>query len=137
MFDIGFWEIMVIAVVALLVVGPDEFPTMVRNVSGWISKIRRFMSDTKDELDREFTKADELKRLLEREASLAELHERVDARKIDRGASVDSNKPPERAGVSPVMDEMAVDTASVAEKSDAQSPTTSSPRGRSSHDATD
>ncbi|NOY62665.1 MAG: twin-arginine translocase subunit TatB, partial [Gammaproteobacteria bacterium] len=32
MFDIGFWEITVIAVIALLVVGPDEFPQLVRSV---------------------------------------------------------------------------------------------------------
>jgi len=82
MFDIGFWEIALIAVVALLVVGPDEFPGLVRNIGAWIGKIRRFMTDTKNDLDREFSKAEELKQLMEREASLASLHENIDARKI-------------------------------------------------------
>ena len=51
MFDIGFWEIVVVAVVALLVVGPDEFPTLVRNIGGWLGKIRRFVSETREELE--------------------------------------------------------------------------------------
>ena len=82
MFDIGFWEIVVVAVVALLVVGPDEFPTLVRNIGGWLGKIRRFVSETKTELEQEFRKADELKQLMEREANMATLHEQVDARSI-------------------------------------------------------
>jgi len=112
MFDIGFWEIAVIGVVALLVVGPDEFPAMVRNVSAWIGKFRRFMSDTKHELDREFSKADELKQLLEREASLAELHERVDARKIDMGSLEEKNKPPGQTTAQPVIETAPLETAS-------------------------
>ncbi len=82
MFDIGFWEIVVIAVVALLVVGPNEFPTLVRNIGRWLGKIRSFVSETKSDLDREFRKADELKQLLTKEAELARLHEQVDARTI-------------------------------------------------------
>jgi len=82
MFDIGFWEIVVVAVVALLVVGPDEFPTLVRNIGGWLGKIRRFVSETKNDLEQEFRKADELKQLVEREANMAALHEQVDARSI-------------------------------------------------------
>lgn len=88
MFDIGFWEIVVVAVVALLVVGPDEFPTLVRNIGGWLGKIRRFVSETRDDLEQEFRKADELKQLMEREANMATLHEQVDAR------SIKSNTPP-------------------------------------------
>jgi sec-independent protein translocase protein TatB len=88
MFDIGFWEILVIAIVALLVVGPNEFPALVRTVGIWIGKIRRFMAETKHELDVEFRKAEELKRLMDREAGIAELHEQLDARKIEK---VDQN----------------------------------------------
>ena len=78
MFDIGFWEIAVIAVVALLVVGPEEFPALVRTIGGWIGKIRRFLTDTKDELDREFRKAEELKKLVEKEAEIVERHRNLD-----------------------------------------------------------
>lgn len=74
MFDIGFWEIIVIAVVALLVVGPKEFPSLVRNIAAGIGRVRRFMTDTKNDLDREFRKMDELKQLMEKETRIAEEH---------------------------------------------------------------
>jgi len=84
MFDIGFSEIIVIAVVALLVVGPNEFPTLVRTIGAWIGKVRRFVSETKSDLDQEFRKADELKQLIKRESELASLHEKIDARTIKK-----------------------------------------------------
>lgn len=109
MFDIGFWEILVIGIVALLVVGPNEFPVLVRTVGVWIGKIRRFMAETKNDLDLEFRKAEELKQLMEHEASLAELHEQVDARKIEKG----SRHADKRAGTDePAMQESVASTAS-------------------------
>lgn len=77
MFDIGFWEIAVIAVVALLVVGPDEFPSLVRNMAGWVGRLRRFLSETKNDLSQEFRKADELKNLINKEIEIAEEHENL------------------------------------------------------------
>ena len=78
MFDIGFWEIALIAVVALLVVGPEEFPALVRTIGAVLGKIRRFVQDAKQELDREVLQAEELKRLMEKEAKIAELHRAVE-----------------------------------------------------------
>jgi len=75
MFDIGFWEIAVIVVVALLVVGPKEFPSLVRNVGLWAGKARRFVATVKNDFEAEVNKADELKRLLDKEAQIAEAHE--------------------------------------------------------------
>ena len=53
MFDIGFWEIILIAIVALLVVGPDKFPGLIRDLGRWTVRIRRFVMDTKREIERE------------------------------------------------------------------------------------
>ncbi|MFQ5659581.1 MAG: Sec-independent protein translocase protein TatB [Gammaproteobacteria bacterium] len=53
MFDIGFWEIAVIGVVALLVVGPDRLPGLARDAGRWSGSIRRFVSNTKREIERE------------------------------------------------------------------------------------
>lgn len=83
MFDIGFWEIALIAVIALIVVGPEEFPALVRNIGGWLGKLRRFMSETREELDREFSKAEELKKLIEQETAIAELHRQIDPRQME------------------------------------------------------
>ena len=53
MFDIGFWELVVIAVVALLVVGPEQLPGFVRETGRWAGRIRRFIHDARFELERE------------------------------------------------------------------------------------
>jgi sec-independent protein translocase protein TatB len=81
MFDIGFWEIAVIAVVALLVVGPNELPSLLRTVGAMVRKIRRFVREAKADLDSEIKKVDDLKRLMAKEAEIAELHENIDPKK--------------------------------------------------------
>ncbi len=53
MFDIGFWEIIIIAVVALLVVGPDKLPGLIREVAKWVATTRRFVMNTKREMEQE------------------------------------------------------------------------------------
>jgi len=74
MFDIGFWELTVIAVVALLVVGPEELPTLARTAGRWVGKTRRFMSDMKDELEHEVDRGKELKERIAEETKIAEAH---------------------------------------------------------------
>lgn len=87
MFDVGFSEILLIAVVALLVVGPREFPTLVRNIGSWMGRARQFMHAVKTEFDKEIHKADEIKRLMAKEAEIAELHQTLDLdRRADRPA---------------------------------------------------
>jgi sec-independent protein translocase protein TatB len=78
MFDIGFWEITVIAVVALLVVGPKELPTLLRTVGAMVKKVRRFVREAKADLDEEINKVDELKRRMAKEAEIAELHKNIE-----------------------------------------------------------
>ena len=55
MFDIGFWELAIISVVALLVMGPEKLPGLVRDVSKWVRTIRQFVSQARNEIEREFT----------------------------------------------------------------------------------
>ncbi len=55
MFDIGFWELAIISIVALLVMGPEKMPALVRDVSKWMRAIRSFVSQTRSEIEREFT----------------------------------------------------------------------------------
>ena len=63
MFDVGFWELVVIGVIALLVVGPERLPKMARTVGLWVGKVRFYVSQVKDDIDREVRK-EELKELL-------------------------------------------------------------------------
>ncbi|SQD79485.1 Sec-independent protein translocase protein TatB [Moritella yayanosii] len=53
MFDIGFWEIMVISVLGLLVLGPERLPVAIRTVSIWVKTIKDAANSVKDELSHE------------------------------------------------------------------------------------
>ncbi len=53
MFDIGFAELVIIAVVALLVIGPERLPDAVRTVSAWVNRFRRGFNEIKQEVQQE------------------------------------------------------------------------------------
>lgn len=53
MFDIGFWELVVISIIALLVVGPDKLPGFAREIGKHVGKFRRFISNTRREIEHE------------------------------------------------------------------------------------
>lgn len=53
MFDIGFFELIVIAVIGLVVLGPERLPVAIRTVRSWISGVRRFSDGVKSELTEE------------------------------------------------------------------------------------
>src|SRR5690606_11739216 len=63
MFDIGFTELLVIAVVALLVLGPERLPKAARFAGLWVRRGRAQWASVRSELERELA-ADELKRSL-------------------------------------------------------------------------
>ena len=56
MFDMGFFELLVIAVVGLLVIGPERFPGAVRACGLWIGRMKRVLRETRTSL--ELAKAD-------------------------------------------------------------------------------
>ena len=66
MFDIGFWELMLMGVVALLVVGPERLPKLAYTAGKWLGKGRSMLSAVKLEIDKE-VKAEELKEILEKQ----------------------------------------------------------------------
>ncbi|OAN19156.1 sec-independent translocase [Photobacterium jeanii] len=53
MFDIGFWELILISVVGLVVLGPERLPVAIRSVSRWVGAARNMASSVKDELSQE------------------------------------------------------------------------------------
>ncbi|MGR5456422.1 Sec-independent protein translocase protein TatB, partial [Vibrio alfacsensis] len=53
MFDIGFWELVLISVVGLVVLGPERLPTAIRSVSRFISSAKAMANNVKDELSHE------------------------------------------------------------------------------------
>ena len=63
MFDISFLEISVICVITLLVVGPERLPGLIRDVSRVVRKLRRIVTQTRYELERDFNFEEEHKKL--------------------------------------------------------------------------
>ena len=53
MFDIGFAELVIIAVVGLLVIGPERLPGAIRTGSAWLNRFRRGFNDIKREVQQE------------------------------------------------------------------------------------
>ncbi len=52
MLDAGLFELLVIAVVALLVVGPERIPDLVRTVFNWIQRIKHFIGSVQQDIER-------------------------------------------------------------------------------------
>jgi len=70
MFDLAWSEILVIAVVALVVIGPKELPLLLRNVGQWIRKARSLASEFQSGIDQ-----------MARDAEIAELRKQVEQAK--------------------------------------------------------
>jgi sec-independent protein translocase protein TatB len=62
MFDIGFSEMIVIAIVALVVIGPERLPRVARTAGLLLGRLQRYVSDVKSDINREI-QLDELKKL--------------------------------------------------------------------------
>ena len=62
MFDIGFSELLVIGVVALIVIGPEKLPKVARTLGHLLGRAQRYVNDVKSDINREI-QLDELKKL--------------------------------------------------------------------------
>ncbi len=70
MFDIGFSELLLVGLVALLVLGPERLPTAARMAGLWIGRLKRGFTNIREEVEREIG-ADEIRRQLHNEDILA------------------------------------------------------------------
>ena len=70
MFDIGFSEIVVIAVVALIVLGPERLPKAARTMGHLFGRLQRYVNDVKSDINREM-ELEELKKLQQEVKSAA------------------------------------------------------------------
>ena len=62
MFDIGFTELMVIGLVALVVIGPERLPRVARTLGHLAGRLQRYVSDVKADINREI-ELDELRKM--------------------------------------------------------------------------
>ena len=77
MFDIGFSELLLFGVIALIVLGPEKLPQAARTAGQWYAKLRRTVSTLQSEIEAEFDLAetrqqmqDELAKIRQTEANM-------------------------------------------------------------------
>jgi sec-independent protein translocase protein TatB len=53
MFDISFTEMLIVAIAALVVIGPERLPRVARQAGNWVTKMRRYVDDVKSDFNRQ------------------------------------------------------------------------------------
>ena len=91
MFDIGFWEILLIAVVALIVVGPERLPRLVRVTGLWIGRAQASLQSIRNEISSEL-RAQELKDALKKPDNMPDLNEQIRVDDRETGKPQDKNQ---------------------------------------------
>ena len=81
MFDIGFSELIVCAIVGLVVIGPERLPEAVRTIGLWVGRFKRSLRETREELERQVGMEDVRRQLHTEEMmrTLDDMQEEIDA----------------------------------------------------------
>jgi|TARA_B100000768_G_scaffold85528_1_gene80826 sec-independent protein translocase protein TatB len=77
MFDIGFSELLIIAVLTLIVMGPERLPETVRTITLWFGRLRQFLSAARTEIEDEVG-VEEIRRQLHNEQIMRDLEKTKD-----------------------------------------------------------
>ena len=91
MFDIGFSELLVIAVITLIVMGPERLPETVRSISLWFGRMKQMIASARQELGNEVG-IDEIRRQLQNEKIMRDLDaakENIETTITDTQAAID------------------------------------------------
>jgi sec-independent protein translocase protein TatB len=110
MFDIGFSELMVIAVVALIVIGPERLPKVARTLGHLFGRMQRYVNDVKADISREM-ELDELKKLQAQMQDAARTFEQSVTREINTTESELQKIAQEANPVSPPPSETKAESA--------------------------
>jgi sec-independent protein translocase protein TatB len=90
MFDIGFSELLLIALVTLLVMGPERLPQTVRSVSLWIGRLKQMLASARRDLEQEVG-MDDIRQQLHNEQVMRELNESKDHLEETYSKAFDNN----------------------------------------------
>ncbi|CAG0990764.1 Sec-independent protein translocase protein TatB [Rhodocyclaceae bacterium] len=113
MFDIGFSELLIIALVALVVIGPERLPRVARTAGHLLGRLQRYVSDVKTDINREI-QLDELKKMQQQvEDSARDLESSVTQEFSSMESTLNQSLLAESAGLVPAPEEEA--TASFVE----------------------
>ena len=93
MFDVGFWEILLILVLALVVIGPERLPGAARQAGFWVGKARRYIECVRTEVEQELD-VNEFKRMLHnQEVQINELQQQIKSSVDDVGSEISKDIP--------------------------------------------
>ncbi len=102
MFDIGFSEMMVIGVVALIVLGPEKLPRVARTVGALLGRMQRYVTDVKADINREIDLSDlkkvqtEVKDAAQSfESTMRDMNTTIQGQVSDLNSSLNQNLSPE------------------------------------------
>ena len=119
MFDIGFAELLLIGVVGLLVVGPEQLPGAVRTVLAWVNRFRRSFDQIRTEVRRELHN-DEVLQKLKAESQQLEQQVRDTAQSVEQEIQALGNEASESLqGASSTTDSLSSPSATSAAEADA------------------
>ncbi|WP_082504868.1 Sec-independent protein translocase protein TatB [Methylophilus sp. Leaf416] len=110
MFDISFSEMVVIAIVALIVIGPEKLPKVARTAGAFFGRLQRFVTQVKDEVNRESRFAELQKLQEEVQSSLQQNYADIEqsilppTSQVNEPASVESVKKPRKPRQAKVKD---------------------------------
>lgn len=124
MFDIGFLELIVVAALGLIVIGPERLPAAIRTVAIWIGTIKRTLSSARAEFERQIG-ADEIRRELHNEQVLASLKAAKESRDAIQKKLNNLAEDTMNSGKPQLLDEELPDHAHGASNSIEPAPTTS------------
>jgi len=101
MFDIGFWELVLVGVVSLLVFGPERLPKVAREAALWVRKARAMANSVKQEIDHELQLQELRQSLLEEKRKVELLSTPIRHNKKEDGASTSDWNEAGEKGISP------------------------------------
>jgi sec-independent protein translocase protein TatB len=99
MFDIGFWELVLVGTVALLVFGPERLPRVAREAALWIRKGRSMVASVKSEIDQELQLQELRETLQDEKRKLA--HESASYKRILKRELIDEPAAPGKDKTTP------------------------------------
>ena len=77
MFDVGFWELCLVGLVSLLVIGPEKLPKAARVAGFWVGKARSMVASIKTEIKEEL-QAEEMRQILKEQAGVEEVQKMLE-----------------------------------------------------------
>lgn len=79
MFDFGFWELALVLIISLIVLGPERLPIFASQLGSWLKKIKDFANNVKTSIENESRMSDLKKIIDEQKEELSEIKDSIDS----------------------------------------------------------